>query len=198
MVPRRPSPRTARLPGCGPGWAKFSEVSGRPGDGAAGPPRARSRAPPVASAPRVVSATHAPCASAQGVGLTKTIALELAKRGITVNAVAPGARETPLNTQAWDDQVRETYRRRIGPGRIGTVEEVADVVVFLAVRVPVHHRARDHRGRRPHHQLECRPCGHRPGVEGGPGFRSGRWHGGQVSGPCGRFCLGSKNLPGAF
>jgi NAD(P)-dependent dehydrogenase (short-subunit alcohol dehydrogenase family) len=131
MVPRRPSPRTARLPGCGPGWAKFSEVSGRPGDGAAGPPRARSRAPPVASAPRVVSATHAPCASAQGVGLTKTIALELAKRGITVNAVAPGAIETPLNTQAWDDQVRETYRRRIGPGRIGTVEEVADVVVFL-------------------------------------------------------------------
>ena len=63
--------------------------------------------------------------------MTKTIALELAKRGITVNAVAPGAIETPLNTQAWDDQVRETYRRRIGPGRIGTVEEVADVVVFL-------------------------------------------------------------------
>jgi NAD(P)-dependent dehydrogenase (short-subunit alcohol dehydrogenase family) len=33
---------------------------------------------------------------------------------------------------AWDDEVRATYRRRIGLGRIGTSEEVADVVAFLA------------------------------------------------------------------
>jgi len=66
------------------------------------------------------------------VGLTRTIALELAGRDITVNAVAPGAIETPLNTQAWDERVRETYRARIGLGRIGSASEVADVVVFLA------------------------------------------------------------------
>jgi NAD(P)-dependent dehydrogenase (short-subunit alcohol dehydrogenase family) len=66
------------------------------------------------------------------VALTKTIALELGERGITVNAVAPGAIDTPLNVTAWDDEVRATYRRRIGLGRIGTSEEVADVVAFLA------------------------------------------------------------------
>jgi NAD(P)-dependent dehydrogenase (short-subunit alcohol dehydrogenase family) len=66
------------------------------------------------------------------VGLTKTIALELAERGITVNAVAPGAIETPLNTQAWDDAVRENYHKRIGLGRIGTPEEIGDVVAFVA------------------------------------------------------------------
>ncbi len=66
------------------------------------------------------------------VALTKTIAVEFAARGITVNAVAPGAIETPLNSQAWDDTVRGTYHERIPMGRIGSAEEVADVVAFLA------------------------------------------------------------------
>ncbi len=66
------------------------------------------------------------------VALTKVIALELAPAGITANAVAPGAIDTPLNATAYTPAVRRTYEERIALGRIGTADEVADVVVFLA------------------------------------------------------------------
>jgi NAD(P)-dependent dehydrogenase (short-subunit alcohol dehydrogenase family) len=66
------------------------------------------------------------------VGMTKVLALELASAGITVNAVAPGAVETPLNANAYTPEVRRTYEERIALGRIGSADEVADVVLFLA------------------------------------------------------------------
>jgi NAD(P)-dependent dehydrogenase (short-subunit alcohol dehydrogenase family) len=66
------------------------------------------------------------------VGLTKVLALELAPAGVTVNAVAPGAVDTPLNANAYTPQVRRTYEERIALGRIGSAEEIADVVLFLA------------------------------------------------------------------
>jgi 3-oxoacyl-[acyl-carrier protein] reductase len=65
------------------------------------------------------------------VGLTKTAAREYARRGITVNAVAPGFIETAM-ASSLEDKVREQIREHIPVGRLGTPEEVAEAVAFLA------------------------------------------------------------------
>lgn len=65
------------------------------------------------------------------IGLTKSVARELASRQITVNAVAPGFVATEM-IEAMTDQAREAMTGMIPFGRIGTPEEVADVVLFLA------------------------------------------------------------------
>jgi 3-oxoacyl-[acyl-carrier protein] reductase len=65
------------------------------------------------------------------VGFTKAIAREVASRGVTVNAVAPGFIETDM-TARLPEKVRQDYINAIPLGRLGTCEEVADVVVFLA------------------------------------------------------------------
>ena len=64
--------------------------------------------------------------------LTKTLALELAPHGITVNSVAPGATDTAMNANAYTPEVRRTYEERIPLRRLGTPEDVADTIVFLA------------------------------------------------------------------
>lgn len=66
------------------------------------------------------------------LGLTKTLALEAAQHNVTVNAVSPGAIDTPLNIKAYTPEVRRTYEHRIPLGRIGSEAEIADVVVFVA------------------------------------------------------------------
>jgi glucose 1-dehydrogenase len=65
--------------------------------------------------------------------ITKTMALELARYDIRVNAVAPGAIETDMNQELKEDQVElKRILKRIPLKRIGTSEEVANVVEFLA------------------------------------------------------------------
>jgi 3-oxoacyl-[acyl-carrier protein] reductase len=65
------------------------------------------------------------------IGLTKATARELASRGITVNAVAPGFVLTEL-TQNLPEALQNELIARTPLGRFGTVEEVADAVAFLA------------------------------------------------------------------
>jgi 3-oxoacyl-[acyl-carrier protein] reductase len=65
------------------------------------------------------------------IGLTKAIAIEIASRGITVNAVAPGFIETPM-TDVLLDKVKEELKVRIPLGRMGSARDVAAAIVFLA------------------------------------------------------------------
>jgi len=70
-------------------------------------------------------------AKAGVIGFTKTLARELAKYNITVNAITPGFIDTPM-TRAVPEKVRQKILERIPMGRIGKTEEVANLVAFLA------------------------------------------------------------------
>jgi 3-oxoacyl-[acyl-carrier protein] reductase len=65
------------------------------------------------------------------IGLTKAIAIEIASRNITVNAVAPGFIATPM-TDVLPDKVKEELKVRIPLGRMGSPRDVASAIVFLA------------------------------------------------------------------
>jgi 3-oxoacyl-[acyl-carrier protein] reductase len=65
------------------------------------------------------------------IGFTKSVAREVAQRGITANAVAPGYVETEL-TGRLPEEVKDRIRSQVPMGRFGEAEEVAEVVAFLA------------------------------------------------------------------
>ena len=65
------------------------------------------------------------------IGFSKSLAQEVASRGITVNIVAPGFIETPM-TESLDDKQKDNLLARVPVGRLGTAEEVASAVMFLA------------------------------------------------------------------
>ncbi|MBP5282862.1 MAG: 3-oxoacyl-[acyl-carrier-protein] reductase [Lachnospiraceae bacterium] len=72
------------------------------------------------------------CAAKAGmIGLTKSVARELASRGVCVNAVAPGFIDTDM-TKELQEKAREALQERIPLGRIGAAQDVAEAVAFLA------------------------------------------------------------------
>jgi 3-oxoacyl-[acyl-carrier protein] reductase len=87
----------------------------------------------------VVGATGNPgqanyvAAKAGLTGMTKSLAAELASRGITANAVAPGFIETAM-TEKLNDEQRARILGQVPAGRMGTGDEVASAVLYLASR----------------------------------------------------------------
>jgi 3-oxoacyl-[acyl-carrier protein] reductase len=65
------------------------------------------------------------------IGLTKTLARELASRGITVNAVAPGLIETDMTT-VLSEEVRQSILAKVPLGKLGEPEDIAGAVAYLA------------------------------------------------------------------
>ncbi|MEZ5786422.1 MAG: 3-oxoacyl-[acyl-carrier-protein] reductase [Xanthobacteraceae bacterium] len=70
-------------------------------------------------------------AKAGMIGMSKALAAEVAARGITVNCVAPGFIQTAM-TDALNDKQRDAVLARVPAGRLGTADEVAAAVVYLA------------------------------------------------------------------
>lgn len=106
---------------------------------AAAKPMMRARFGRIISITSVVGVTGNPgqanyvASKAALIGMTKSVAQELASRGITVNAVAPGFMASAM-TDALNDQQREGILSRIPMGAMGTGEDIGAACVYLASR----------------------------------------------------------------
>ncbi len=78
-----------------------------------------------------IGQTNYAAAKAGAIGFTKSLARELARYGVRVNAVAPGFMDTDM-TRAIDDDIREQVRQQIPLGHFGRAEDVAAAILFLA------------------------------------------------------------------
>src|SRR5258708_17889698 len=91
----------------------------------------------IINIPSIVGVTGNPrqanyaAAKAGILGFTKSLAQEVASRGITVNAVAPGFIDTDM-TRALDDKQRAALLEHIPIGRLGSPADVAAAVLFLS------------------------------------------------------------------
>ena len=104
------------------------------------------------------------------IGFTKSAALELARKGVTVNAIAPGFIETEM-IAAMPDEVRARILEKIPMGRFGRPEEIAQAVAFLVSHGRLRHRPGDRDRWRDVHVGRLCPAapvtaGDRPGTEG--------------------------------
>lgn len=93
----------------------------------------------ASDAGRVGSSGEAPYSACKGgiIALTKTLARELATKGVRLNTVCPGLTETGMLEQFMQgagnpEKLREAYRRAIPIGRLGRPEDIAGAVLFLA------------------------------------------------------------------
>jgi len=93
----------------------------------------------ASDAGRVGSSGEAPYSACKGgiIALTKTLARELAAKGVRLNTVCPGLTETNMLEQFMQgagnpDKLREAYRRAVPIGRLGKPEDIAGAVLFLA------------------------------------------------------------------
>jgi 3-oxoacyl-[acyl-carrier protein] reductase len=72
------------------------------------------------------------CASKAGLlGLTKSVARELARRNVTVNAITPGFIATEM-TEEMNEKAQDAMTEQIPLGRLGVPDDVANAVIFLA------------------------------------------------------------------
>ncbi len=93
--------------------------------------------------------SHYGATKAAQLGFLRTACIELAPKGITINAVMPGNVVTEGLDDLGDDYLA-TMAASVPLGRLGTVEEIGAAALFLATRRGrLHHRADDRRGRRP-------------------------------------------------
>ena len=93
----------------------------------------------ASDAGRVGSSGEAPYSACKGgiIALTKTLARELASKGVRLNTVCPGLTETAMLEAFMQgagnpDKLREAYRRAVPVGRLGKPEDIAGAVLFLA------------------------------------------------------------------
>ncbi len=93
----------------------------------------------ASDAGRVGSSGEAPYSACKGgiIAMTKTLARELAAKGVRLNCVCPGLTETGMLEQFMQgagnpDKLREAYRRAVPIGRLGRPEDIAGAVLFLA------------------------------------------------------------------
>ena len=82
----------------------------------------------------VVKGAHYAASKAGVNSLTKTLALEVAEHGILVNAIAPGPVDTPLprGGRLYTEEEKQKMGEQLPLGRIGRVEDLASMVLFLA------------------------------------------------------------------